>query len=547
MDAVRGQLGGLDSDGGRTEHVVAPLQQRTLAIAPLEEPSEEAVRAALAKACPELAGSTISMRAASDHIGRPEDLSATQAPWLKDSARVGDSHHVKFAWSIEAARKLWQEAQVTQILGGIEPSLPVAQVEAVTPDPVLLITRRMAGGPIWYHEISAMSSEDRRHLAAQLAAFLQRLHAPSAIFAVEKALGPLPAPVPQATTSALRDRLPEFISERHAREVAVWCDWADEVQAEPTERTMLHGDFAGHNLLWDHQEQELVGVVDFEDAACGDPSYDLRYLPAQADTLDLLHEVAAAYAAAGGVGFDQRRVMAWHIRTSLGDALWRSEARIALPYGGTVDEWVDELDDHLAAAGVLTWRLVSEGSIAASYRQGTLLVRDVARSGACTLRTSPSTAPTMTTSSGGVGATCFSAQKATRWPTSTSLKSTCFTSVAVSAASSCARSPLGSLHAAPSKLFLILVPPSARRARAGHQGRARGFSTSRKGSLDARSGVKALFTYDSDGTGPVVSRGSGATRNRRPQRDRAGHARGPPRGSRRTAPAGCRRRGDDPW
>lgn len=319
----------------------------------LAEPSEEALRAAVAKAFPELADSPISMRAASGHIGRPEDLRAIRAPWLKDSARVGDRHHVKFAWSIEAARRLWHEAQVTTILGGIEPSMLLAQVEAVTTDPVLLVTRRMRGGPIWYHEISAMSRDDRRHLAVQLGAFLQRLHAPDAIEAVEKALGPLPSPVPQATTSALRDRLPAFISEKHAKDVAIWCDWADEVQAEPTERVLLHGDFACHNILWDPQEQALVGVVDFEESAVGDPSYDFRYLPAQADTLDLLHEVAAAYTAAGGVGYELRRVMAWHIRTSLGDALWRSEASIALPYGGTPDEWVDELDQHLADAGVL--------------------------------------------------------------------------------------------------------------------------------------------------------------------------------------------------
>lgn len=37
------------------------------------------------------------------------------------------------------------------------------------------------------------------------------------------------------------------------------------------------------------------------------------------------------------------RVMAWHVRTALGDALWRSEARIPLADRRTPPEWVDDL------------------------------------------------------------------------------------------------------------------------------------------------------------------------------------------------------------
>ena len=42
--------------------------------------------------------------------------------------------------------------------------------------------------------------------------------------------------------------------------------------------------------------------------------------------------------------------MAWHIRTVLGDALWRTEAGVPLPgKGGTAGTWVDELDDRMRA------------------------------------------------------------------------------------------------------------------------------------------------------------------------------------------------------
>jgi hypothetical protein len=41
------------------------------------------------------------------------------------------------------------------------------------------------------------------------------------------------------------------------------------------------------------------------------------------------------------------RVMAWHILTALGDALWRSEAGIPLPGGSTPATYVDDIASKL--------------------------------------------------------------------------------------------------------------------------------------------------------------------------------------------------------
>lgn len=43
------------------------------------------------------------------------------------------------------------------------------------------------------------------------------------------------------------------------------------------------------------------------------------------------------------------RVMAWHVRTVLGDALWRTEANVSLPGGGTPATWIDELEARMTA------------------------------------------------------------------------------------------------------------------------------------------------------------------------------------------------------
>jgi hypothetical protein len=46
------------------------------------------------------------------------------------------------------------------------------------------------------------------------------------------------------------------------------------------------------------------------------------------------------------------RVMAWHLRTALGDALWRSEADIPLPDHRTPTAWVDDLSARFSELGI---------------------------------------------------------------------------------------------------------------------------------------------------------------------------------------------------
>jgi len=47
-----------------------------------------------------------------------------------------------------------------------------------------------------------------------------------------------------------------------------------------------------------------------------------------------------------------QRVMAWHMRAALGDALWRSEAGIPLADHRTPPEWVDDLAGRFRALGI---------------------------------------------------------------------------------------------------------------------------------------------------------------------------------------------------
>jgi aminoglycoside phosphotransferase (APT) family kinase protein len=129
--------------------------------------------------------------------------------------------------------------------------------------------------------------------------------------------------------------------------VARWCDWVDDVLAARGEPVFVHGDLHGYNQVW--RDGRLRLVADFDGSGAAEPEYDLRYLPAiGAGGVELVRGVLARYPRP--LSLD--RVMAWHVRTVLGDAMWRTEARVGLPGGGTAASWVDALARRFDALNV---------------------------------------------------------------------------------------------------------------------------------------------------------------------------------------------------
>ena len=131
-----------------------------------------------------------------------------------------------------------------------------------------------------------------------------------------------------------------------------WCEWVDDVlesRPMPLPEVLVHGDLHGYNQVWDRASASLLAVVDFEGSGIADPHFDLRYLPSDSRGPQLVLAVMAAYEQLSGRRLSIERVMAWHILTALGDAMWRTEAGVALPGGGTATTYVDRLSVELAA------------------------------------------------------------------------------------------------------------------------------------------------------------------------------------------------------
>jgi hypothetical protein len=157
---------------------------------------------------------------------------------------------------------------------------------------------------------------------------------------------------PPATTDRLRELFGPWARPGQRPAVLRWLEWADKVQAGPAPQVLVHGDFHGDNQVWDRGTLKVV--VDFETIGAAEPEYDLRVLPGPGlgPGVELVTAVMRHYERLAGRKLSAERVMAWHLRTALGDALWRSEAGIPLPDRRTPPEWVDDLAARFEAMGI---------------------------------------------------------------------------------------------------------------------------------------------------------------------------------------------------
>lgn len=310
----------------------------------LADRSVAEVSRALAELCPDLAGLPVVLHDAWVEQGN--------ALWDRSSAFLGDDWVVKFAWSEPAALKLEREILLLRALAAAEHPPPVREVHAWSSDPVLLVSPFVFGSPVLGDTVAELETSKLEHLAQGLASVLAAFHRPAMLLVVGHAGLSLPPPTPQAETLELRARLVPMLDERRRALVAQWCDWVDSVLSTPgPESVFLHGDFHGYNLVVD-EAQTVQVVLDLEEASVGDYHYDFRYLPAQAPTVELFQATVATYEQLTGRSIALERVMAWHIRTVLGDALWRTEAKVELPFGGTPEQWIDELATRLTDLGI---------------------------------------------------------------------------------------------------------------------------------------------------------------------------------------------------
>jgi aminoglycoside phosphotransferase (APT) family kinase protein len=308
----------------------------------LAECSADALGKALRVVVPELSGCPVT-------VPVPDPAVQGDPLWWSSSTVVGGRFIVKFAWSRPAALRLAREIGILTALGRA-PRIPfLPEIVASSTDPLLLVTRLVPGASLF----EVIGSIDRERAGQQLARFLAALHHPAARQRAEAVVGTLTGPqLPPATTATLRERFGRWARPYQRRIIMRWCDWADAVLASPGPPVLVHGDLHGDNQVWDHDELRLV--VDLETAGAAEPEYDLRLFPGpdMGPGVELLTAVMRHYQQITGRQLSAERIMAWHVRAALGDALWRSEAGIPLADHRTPPEWVDDLAARFSMLGI---------------------------------------------------------------------------------------------------------------------------------------------------------------------------------------------------
>src|SRR5215472_13783635 len=167
----------------------------------LEECTAATLREALRAVAPELSGYPITVPVS--------DPAAKRDPvWWSSSAGIGQGFVAKFAWSRPAALRVAREIGILTALAR-EPKVPfLPEVVASSTNPLLLITRRLAGASLF----DVIDSIDLDRAALQLARFLAALHHPAARQRAEAVVGKLTgAQLPPATTSTLRERFNQWV------------------------------------------------------------------------------------------------------------------------------------------------------------------------------------------------------------------------------------------------------------------------------------------------------------------------------------------------
>lgn len=280
----------------------------------------------------------------------PRGLEPSDDPqWSTASAVVDGRFVVKFAWSEPAASRICYQARVLDALRAAAAGLPLPDVVVTSDDPAMVVLRWVPATP-FFEVRHLIGPAEREQVARDLATVLAELHDPSVLRVVSEAVGPLPKPTAHATTDTLRARFGPLIRSDQREWVLSWYDWADTVLAAAGRTVLVHGDFHGDNHLWDRETLRLRVLVDLETVGTGEPEFDMRCLPGDCG-IELFTATVAHYEQLTGTKLDVDRVMAWHLRTVLGDALWRSEAGIPLPDKRTPVQWVDDLAARFAVLG----------------------------------------------------------------------------------------------------------------------------------------------------------------------------------------------------
>ena len=205
--------------------------------------------------------------------------------------------------------------------------------------------RLIVGHPLEPEVFAALSTTVRARILGEIGGLLKVLHA----LPIDLIDGPDGRPGPVAWTGAdyqirYRSRRADFcrVLDVAAMRALDGFFGALEAALDPAPAVLIHGDLSADHMLLSPDADHLAGIIDFTDAASGDPAFDFAYLWSYGE--DAAAQAVADYGAGAQTAALLSRSRWWHARYVI-DQTWRG-----LAVGQTVG--VDRLPSLFAPLGL---------------------------------------------------------------------------------------------------------------------------------------------------------------------------------------------------
>jgi aminoglycoside phosphotransferase (APT) family kinase protein len=170
-----------------------------------------------------------------------------------------------------------------------------------------------------------------------------------------RALLPERAPWPPSS-DWIRENLPRGLDDRALiDEIYALLTKYDSLHIADVDRVAVHGEIGFHNLVFQPDTLEVVGIFDFDGAAFTDRHFDLRCLELHPEQPALLEAAIAAYQARTGQALFRQRILLYNAASTFGFLAFRSgHAPEERWCGRTLDEdlgWCRQAISKLQAPG----------------------------------------------------------------------------------------------------------------------------------------------------------------------------------------------------
>lgn len=136
---------------------------------------------------------------------------------------------------------------------------------------------KIRGEPLWHQRFQTIKDQQiLAKMALQLATFLRELHA----IPVDHLALDLPVSDGPQYWANLYDEIRLFLFPKmrpDARNIIIehFEKFLNHSELHSFEPTLRHGDFGSGNILFDHRDQTISGIIDFGSAGLGDPAVDI--------------------------------------------------------------------------------------------------------------------------------------------------------------------------------------------------------------------------------------------------------------------------------